>query len=220
MSLKYFGCLIFAIMDYWNKFKSQIVFSFEKGLPGYDAQKRMMGQFRPEAAKAPESAKQSGVLVLCYPYQEKVRTVLIERSADGGVHSGQIALPGGKMENTDTDIVATALREAKEEINLNATSVNVIGQLSSLYIPVSNFVVHPVLAISEEIPVLKASDYEVAAIWQPSLIDLFEAKSTVSVRPKGITIDMKVQAYLMEQERFVWGATAMILSELEAMLTF
>lgn len=178
-----------------------------------------MSVYRPEAGLAPAHARQSGVLLLLYPQQEQVHLVLIERSADGGVHSGQIALPGGRSEEADADIAATALREANEEVALDPKSVTVLGQLSSLYIPVSNFEVHPVLGVCREVPMLSRSDAEVAQILQMPVGRIFSQKEKVSVPLSGLP-DLKIKAiaYLLPGNRYIWGATAMILSELEYLL--
>jgi len=205
-------------MDQWNEFVQSLKARMQQPLPGYEAQKKMMNVNRPDASHAPATARQSGVLILLYPDNDDVRLVLIERSADGGVHSGQIALPGGKKEDTDADIVATALREAAEEVALNANKVEVLGQLSSLYIPVSNFVVNPVLAICHEEPQLIPSEYEVARILRLPLSTVFTRKEMVDVRASGLNLTIHTIAYMMDDEKFIWGATAMILSELEAML--
>lgn len=178
----------------------------------------MMSVLRPEASQAPETARQSGVLLLFYPTSEDIKLVLIERSNDGGVHSGQIAFPGGKKEETDVDIIATALREAKEEISLKPEAVTILGRLSALYIPVSNFVVNPVVAVCDEEPTLVASDYEVANILRLSVRRLFSKKEMVQVLASGGSLHIRTTAYMLDNERFIWGATAMILSEFETML--
>jgi 8-oxo-dGTP pyrophosphatase MutT (NUDIX family) len=90
-------------------------------------------------------ARESAVLVLCYPKNKESYIVLIQRPEYDGAHSGQIALPGGKVEKTDTDIVHTALREANEEVGIVINDVEVVGQLTEIYIPVSNFKVTPVI---------------------------------------------------------------------------
>jgi len=203
----------------WIEFKDWLQARLQQALPGYEAQRKMMSVLRPEASQAPATARQSGVLLLFYPTEHDVKLILIERSNDGGVHSGQIAFPGGKKEETDTDIIATALREAQEEISLKAENVAVLGRMSSLYIPVSNFVVNPVVAICDEVPTLVASDYEVAEILRLSVERLFSKKEMVQVVASGGALNIRTTAYILDNEKFIWGATAMILSELETMLT-
>lgn len=205
-------------MDQWSEFAAWLKERLNLPLPGYESQKKMMNINRPEGSHAPETARQSGVLILLYPKGDEVNMVLIERSADGGVHSGQIALPGGKKEDSDEDIVATALREAAEEVALNAHKVTVLGTLSSLYIPVSNFVVNPVVAVCNEEPLLIPSEYEVAHILHLPLSRLFSRKEMVSVQASGLSLTIRTIAYIMDNGQFIWGATAMILSELETML--
>jgi 8-oxo-dGTP pyrophosphatase MutT (NUDIX family) len=205
-------------MDQWNAFVQWLRERMQQPLPGYEAQKKMMNINRPDGSKAPPTARQSGVLILLYPDGDDIKLVAIERSADGGVHSGQIALPGGKKEETDADIIVTALREAAEEVALNANKVEVLGTLSTLYIPVSNFVVNPVLAISHEEPQLIPSEYEVARILRLSLTSIFSRKEDVNVKASGLNLTIHTVAYMMDDDKFIWGATAMILSELEVML--
>ncbi len=205
-------------MDQWNVFVQWLRERMQQPLPGYEAQKKMMNINRPDGSHAPPTARQSGVLILLYPKDGDIKLVAIERSADGGVHSGQIALPGGKQEEADTDIIATALREAAEEVALNAHKVEVLGILSTLYIPVSNFVVNPVLAICHEEPQLIPSEYEVARILRLSLNTIFSRKETVEVKASGLHLTIRTIAYMMDDDKFIWGATAMILSELETML--
>ena len=201
----------------WNEFVVWLQQRLQGTLPGYEAQKKMMNINRPNVSVTPETARQSGVMLLLYPDGNDVKLVLIERTEDGGVHGGQIALPGGRKEDTDTDIVATALREANEEVNLNAATVKVIGQLSPLYIPVSNFEVHPVIAVSNTLPELRPSEAEVARILYVSLQAIFSDKNDVEVRPSGLpNMTIRTVAYMMNDTKFIWGATAMILSELES----
>jgi 8-oxo-dGTP pyrophosphatase MutT (NUDIX family) len=205
-------------MTNWTNFKSKLQERLQLPLPGYEAQRKMMSVVRPDASHAPDTARQSGVLLLFYPTADAIKLVLIERSIDGGVHSGQLAFPGGKKEETDADIVVTALREAQEEVNLKPEQVSVLGKLSALYIPVSNFVVNPVVAICDEVPTLVASDAEVANILRLSTDRLFLRKETVQVAVSGGTLPIRTIAYMLDNDKFIWGATAMILSELETML--
>lgn len=205
-------------MPDWTVFKTFLQEKLQQSLPGYEAQRKMMSVLRPDASQAPENARQSGVLLLLYPTSTDIKLILIERSNDGGVHSGQLAFPGGKKEETDNDIITTALREANEEISLKQEQVSVLGRLSSLYIPVSNFVVNPVVAICDEEPTLVASDYEVANILRLSIYKIFSKKEMVQVLASGGNLNIRTIAYMLDNGKFIWGATAMILSELETML--
>jgi len=201
-----------------DRFKDWLEQRLKQPLPGFDAQKKMMNLNRPKVTVVPENARESGVLILLYPDRGEIHTVLIERTKDGGVHSGQIALPGGRKELSDIDIIATALREANEEVNLDPERVTVLGNLTDLYIPVSNFKVQPVIAYSKTRPELTPSDSEVAKIIYISLTDLFSSKEEVDVTASG-TVSFKIHtmAYMLTPPAVLWGATAMILSELESL---
>jgi len=165
----------------------------------------------------PPDVRTSGVLILLYHKDEVLYTVLMQRVEDGKTHSGQMSLPGGKREPEDKDITDTALREAWEEVGIIREEVTVLGKLSPLYIPVSNFVVNPVVAYSETIPVFRTQASEVAAILEVPLGELFRdsIKRNIQVKPSSSpNLTMEVPAYLA-YGKVIWGATAMILSELE-----
>lgn len=201
----------------WHEWVTWLQQRLQQPLPGYEAQSKMMNINRPDVRVTPATARQSGVMLLLYPDAQDVRLVLIERTDDGGVHGGQIALPGGRKEDYDTDIIDTALREANEEVSLDRDTVRVLGQLSPLYIPVSNFEVHPVIVVSDRKPELLPSEAEVARILYLSLPGIFSDKDNVEVHPSGFpNMIIRTIAYMMNDTKFIWGATAMILSELEA----
>lgn len=186
-------------------------------LPGESAHRRMMHTNRELPQTFPEDSKQSAVLLLLYPNNAALNIVLIKRTENGGVHSGQIAFPGGKSEQTDASLWETALRESREEVNLR-DHVTPIGALSPLYIPVSKFVLHPFLGYLPAKPALLASDTEVAAIIEPTLHTLFANKSEKKI---AVNSNMYVHSkiYKLPEEQFIWGATAMVLSELEVLFS-
>jgi 8-oxo-dGTP pyrophosphatase MutT (NUDIX family) len=159
------------------------------------------------------NAKKAAVLLLIHPHSEKAHFTLIERSSYEGIHSSQIALPGGKIENIDTNITATALREAQEEVNIHPSDVEIIGNLSEIYIPPSNFYITPVLGISRKRPSYLAQEREVNSILEVPLTELISPSvlKKTQVKIKGNSINTP---YLDLQGKIVWGATAMILNEL------
>ncbi len=160
--------------------------------------------------------RKSAVLILLYPIGNSINTILIQRPLYDGVHSGQIAFPGGKFEENDLLLENTALREANEEIGINTDNIQLIGSLTDVYISPSNFLVKPFVGFVHELSELKADSYEVSQIIHS---DLFSLNNE---RIKGIkTIEhsngFKIKTPYYEVEGFtVWGATAMMISELNA----
>jgi 8-oxo-dGTP pyrophosphatase MutT (NUDIX family) len=125
-----------------------------------------------------------------------------------------VGFPGGKMEPSDPDILFTALREAEEEIGIDAGKVEVLGCLSDLFIPTSNFLVTPVVGLIQEKPNFVPEQREVARIITTEVISLFHPevrKQTQLAVGGGMYLDTP---YFAVEEEVVWGATAMILSEL------
>ena len=162
----------------------------------------------------------AAVLALLYPGEDgAARIVLIERPSYDGHHSGEIALPGGKVEPGDADPPGTALREAAEEVGLDpvAAGVRVVGQLDRLWIPVSDFHVTPVVALASGRPRLTPSDAEVARILEPPVARFLpDARIDVVERTVG-TWPLRYGHFELDG-RSVWGMTARVLSQLGAVL--
>ena len=121
-------------------------------------------------------AKQSAVLVLLYPKEGETHFVLIERNTYEGVHSGQIGLPGGRVEPGDGSFEATALRETQEELGVNPKAVTMVRALSDVYIPPSNFLVYPFVGYMDTTPVFNPDSrevYEVVEVPKPVLTNMF-----------------------------------------------
>jgi 8-oxo-dGTP pyrophosphatase MutT (NUDIX family) len=174
----------------------------------------------PASGRPGQPARPAGVLALPYPDASgETRVVLIERSTHDGHHSGEVSLPGGKAEPDDVDIVATALREATEEVGLDpvATGTRIVGVLESFWIPVSDFSVTPVVAVAERPPRLTASAREVARIIEPDM-DTFLPGSPIEIVERTVREwRLRYGAYEVEGLS-IWGATARILSQLGAIL--
>ena len=200
-----------------ERIKELLQQAFTKELPGKDAHVKMAPQpldLRRFTTSFSEPPKKSGVLLLFYQDHGSVYFPLIKRPHYPGVHSGQVGFPGGKMEPSDPDILFTALREAEEEIGINASKVEVLGQLSDLYIPTSNFLVSPVVGFVPEKPSFIPEQREVARIIATEVISLFHPevrKQTQLAVGGGMYL---YTPYFAVEEEIVWGATAMILSEL------
>jgi len=174
----------------------------------------------PQTPPPGSSGRAAGVLVLVYPDDDGIaRIVLTERATRDGHHSGEVSFPGGAAEPHDADIAATALREAAEEIALDpvAAGVDVLGQLDTFWIPVSDFEVHPVVAVAERRPILTASPAEVARIVEPRLDRFVPDGAIVMVERTIRDWPLRYGAYDVDGLS-VWGATARILSQLGAVV--
>ena len=186
-------------------------------LPGKDAHLIMSPQpvdMRRFESVLPENHRRSGVLILFYPGESGSFFPLIKRPEYPGFHSGQVAFPGGKMELGDENIIQTALREAEEEVGVDRREVKVLGKLSDLYIPTSNFLVSPVIGFVENRPNLVAEEKEVSRIIPTELqflMNLDAIKKKVLEFGPNLKLDTP---YFEIDGEVVWGATAMILSEL------
>jgi 8-oxo-dGTP pyrophosphatase MutT (NUDIX family) len=199
-----------------EKLKQEI----ETGLPGWEAQKHMAPPGRNQHRYTPSGSKiprESGVLIWLYPSQAKIFTRLILR-AEYGVHSGQVAFPGGQAEKKDDSFWYTAIREANEEVGLSPDKITRVGELTTLYIPPSNFLVHPFIGTSENRESATISKSEVQQYFDVDIMYLLRPESKGE---KLITLSsgekMIVPVYLLNGYT-VWGATAMMLSELEELI--
>ena len=169
-----------------------------------------------EAAK---KAKQAGVLALFYPDSNNItKFVLILRKTYKGVHSAQVAFPGGKLENEDASLEEAALREAFEEVGVPIGSMKVIRALSQVYIPPSNFYVQPYLGIVRNPPRFIKQDDEVEAIIEVNLNDFLSETALITKKVNtSYSIEVEVPAFKLNGH-VVWGATAMMLSEIKDLL--
>lgn len=162
--------------------------------------------------------KKAAIMMLFYPKKEETHLVLIVRNSYPGVHSSQIAFPGGKVEIYDESLQDTALRETHEEIGISSDKINVIRAFTDVYIPPSNFMVYPFLGYSEEELIFYPDPSEVAGIIELPLKDFLDDSNIVIKRmATSYTESIDVPAFKID-EHFVWGATAMMLSELKDVL--
>lgn len=165
---------------------------------------------------AKNNPKSAAVLALFYPNKDnKTCFVLTERAQYEGVHSAQISFPGGKIDKKDTDLKATALRETSEEIAV--ADINIVRQLTTTYIPPSNFYVTPFIGFLDNEPIFKPNE-EVQKIILVKLSELLDdanitSKNKTTSYMKNIEVPcFKLNNYL------VWGATAMLLSEIKDLM--
>ena len=201
----------------FNKTIDYLDHHLDQPLPGYEAQ-RKMAPLLPDGQRFnfshTKAVKQGAVLILFYPSNDKVMFPLIQRPQYNGVHSGQVALPGGKQDDIDHSLVQTALREANEEIGIDHGKVKVLGTLTELYVQASNINVLPVIGYTKEKLSFRPDRHEVEEVMPTNLYDLLDSKkhrvSDIKVRQE---ISLRAPFFDLH-EKVVWGATAMILSEL------
>ena len=185
-------------------------------LPGKPAHEKMLPKVpggNRVKFKNSGAPRKGAVLILLYENDGKIHFPLIQRPLYEGVHSGQIALPGGRYEEDDSDLIATALREANEEVGVPTREVNVIGQLSEFMVSASNHLVLPVIGYSVSKPSFIPDPREVDEIVEATLDELLDSgrlKEKEIVTAHGYRLR---SPYYDIQGKVVWGATAMMLSE-------
>lgn len=177
----------------------------------------MSGARQRMSVRPNEKARRSAVLILFYPYRGEIYLPLILRPIYDGVHAGQMAFPGGRMERTDENLIRTALREAQEEIGIRVTDVQVLGQLTELYIPPSNFFVQPVVGVMKHRPDFYPDPREVEEVVEVPLATFLDETivGDTQIEVRGVLIDAP---FFQIQNHKVWGATAMMISELLAVI--
>lgn len=193
-----------------------------KPLPGFEAHKQMFprGNAAADLLQVPETARKSAVAILLFEDAGILNSIVIKRSEYDGTHSGQIAFPGGKFEDTDEDLIQTALRECFEEIGIEPDELHHLGNLSDVYTVVSSFLISPhVFHWKRPHDGFKLSEREVAAVYRLSLNELIRNEAVqhfdVPVR-NGLVL--KAVPHFVVGEIRIWGATAVILSELKVIL--
>lgn len=188
-------------------------------LPGIVSQLKMAPKHRTVELEAMQDklylAKQSAVLILLFPEDDTLKIVFIKRAEYDGVHSGQIAFPGGKKEETDADFEATALRETYEEIGVKQTDIKVLGQLTDLFIPPSNFLVKVFVGYCAQKPDFEVNTIEVQTVIEINLIDFLGENVIIEkeFQAKALKTQLIAPCYSVNNIE-IWGATAMIMSEL------
>lgn len=166
-------------------------------------------------SKEKNDPRTAAVLMLCYPKNGATHLVLIVRNSYEGVHSAQIAFPGGKYENGDIDFAATAIRETYEEVGVDPQKVELIKPFTQVYIPPSNFIVYPYLAICQEEIDFIPDPKEVADIIELPIATLLNDSCSIETELKtSYANSIMVPAFQIEHHT-IWGATAMMLSELK-----
>jgi len=191
-------------------------------LPAEPSQLKMSPPFREALQERQKDmikdAKRAGVMALFYPNMEQTYLVLILRKTYKGVHSAQVGFPGGKLEITDSSIEAAAVRETFEEVGVPENCIEVLRQLTQVYIPPSNFFVQPFIGISRMTPNFIKQDDEVEAILEITLQDFINDENVIDKTVStSYNKDVVVPAFNLNGH-VVWGATAMMLSEIKDLL--
>jgi 8-oxo-dGTP pyrophosphatase MutT (NUDIX family) len=204
---------------YFSDFLKYVPKLTKESLPASTAHAKMIPPGRIELLKNQDFSKttprKAAVLMLLYPKKNVTHLALIVRNSYPGIHASQIAFPGGKVEEYDTSLSDTALRETEEEIGVSSQKVNVVRAFSEVYIPPSNFLVSPFLGFSEEELTFDLSPDEVSDIIELPLCKFLDDDIVVEVNMStSYASNISVPAFQIN-EHLVWGATAMMMSELK-----
>lgn len=197
-----------------NLITSRIIEAFNKSLPGEEAQHLMSPSVRFTGSKNPDrrKARESSVLILLFIKNGEWYIPFIQRPKYKGAHSGQVSLPGGKTEEEDKGFFSTAIRETEEEIGIDRSKVQFVGELTSLYIPNSNFMVYPQVGIYNDAPDFVLDKREVDSILEVPVSELTKPSNIKSFTRIINDVLVKAPFYAFETSE-IWGATAMIISE-------
>lgn len=195
---------------------------FDSELPGERAHIEMAPINRPLSSFALKNAiepRESAVSIILYPKDDAIHSILIQRPVYDGTHSGQIAFPGGKKEETDIHLEFTARRECFEEIGLPIKSGILIKEMTKVFIPVSNFIVYPFVFFVDLIPELIASEREVEEIIHYKIDHLLkdEHQSKMDILLPNNILQKNIPCFEIQNKK-IWGATALILNELKLIL--
>ena len=189
-------------------------------LPGREAHFEMAPMDRVKELRDADIAKfnprQAGVMALFYPdAANNTHFVLMLRKTYKGVHSNQVGFPGGKMEDEDVDIEATALRETEEEIGISREQIKVVRAMTNVYIPPSNFWVQCFVGYLDHTSTFVPQESEVEQLITVPITQLMDPSSRIQkTLSTSYATDITVPAFLLN-DHVVWGATAMLLSEIK-----
>jgi 8-oxo-dGTP pyrophosphatase MutT (NUDIX family) len=193
----------------------------QQPLPGEAAHRLMYPRagISADLLKAPETVRLSAVAILLFEGEESWHSVVIQRQVYDGTHSGQIGFPGGKWETDDASMRETALRECSEEIGVGADELEYVGKLSDVYTAVSSFMIEPYLFLwKTPRTTFVTSEREVAAVYTISLNALLNEEIEHIDIPLQSGIVLKNVPHFVFGDVRIWGATALMLSELKDIL--
>jgi 8-oxo-dGTP pyrophosphatase MutT (NUDIX family) len=203
--------------------KTELKHKLSKPLPGKVAHLKMAPASRAqELAESKDNvpnAKKSAVMILFFHEEDTLKMIVIRRSVYVGIHSGQIAFPGGRYEEEDEEVRTTALREIEEEIGISADKIEILGRLSDIYVPPSNFLISVFVGYLAEKPAYKIAEREVDEVIEIPFADFFKSDL---IKEKDFYVGSlkaaKNAPYYDVTNAEIWGASAMVVSELLEML--
>ncbi len=194
-----------------NNFRTRLEEKLRLPLPKISSFQKVVPRLR-GGMRIPETAKKSAVLAIIEQEKEQNNILFIKRKSGQFSHASQVAFPGGKKEQSDKDLLETALRETREEIGVEIEESQIIGRLSKVYIPVSDFSVQPFVCVLKRLDGFKLSIDEVHSVLRADISSLKITHPQIEHK-MGHTIKPGFLGYSVNKE-FVWGATAMMLTEL------
>lgn len=198
----------------FSSFIKKLSCNLKEQLPGEAAHRIMEATSAAYLGINPnERSRKSAVLMLLYPFRDGIYLPLILRNSYDGVHSGQVAFPGGRHEVTDSDLIQTALREAQEEIGLKIADVTILGTLTEIYIAPSDFLVLPVIGYLNYRPEFLPDPREVKVVFEIR-IDHFLEPNSVGCSEILIPGDRVLTLHYEVEGHKIWGATAKMIREL------
>ena len=191
-------------------------------LPGKQAQFVMAPMERIKELKKTDieamKPRQAAVMALFYERDGETYIILILRKTYKGVHSNQVGFPGGKVEEQDKDLLATAMRETYEEVGVAKKDMISIKKLTNIYIPPSNFWVQSFMGYVQSTPTFVAQEEEVETLIEVPLVELLQAESVGTSRiTTSYASNLEVPVFTLQGYN-VWGATAMMLNEIKELL--
>lgn len=207
----------------FSEFEQRAVKLKNLALPGEDFHFMMAPLERLQAisekASEMKTAKKAAVLCLFYPSNaNETRFILILRKTYKGVHSAQVGLPGGKVEKSDLTLEHTALRETEEEVGVVRNRIMVLKKMTEVYVPPSNFFVHPFVGITDHTPLFIPQEDEVELVIEVPLLEFLSEEAKIIQRlTTSYAKNIEVPAFQL-QGHVVWGATAMMLNEVRELL--